>query len=241
MLGVVVISHIYIIICLLTACIPLSAFWDFTPARANAYCHPMSIYWSHAGLNIVTDFLIFLLPLTVLHKIRSPRPQKIALVVIFLLAFMYVSPPSVPGFSLGTDKLSSVCIISLVRAFLLKADLDAGATDVTWDAGKTANWNIWEVNIAILCACLTTMKPVVARFFPRVMSSYPSTMPDQEEINEARGPRAGRRQFEFGGTGFSTVDGDGDDVETGLRRESKEGRSQSTADVEVESVKVKAG
>jgi hypothetical protein len=88
MLGVVLVSHLYILATLFTACIPLSAFWDLTPSRANAYCHPMSIYWSHAGLNIVTDFLIFILPLTVIHKIRTPRPQKIALVVIFLLAFV---------------------------------------------------------------------------------------------------------------------------------------------------------
>jgi len=86
LLGIVLITHTYIIITMLTACIPLSAYWDMDK-RPTAYCHGMPVYWSHAGLNIVTDFLIFLLPLTVLHKIRSPRPQKIALAIILLLAF----------------------------------------------------------------------------------------------------------------------------------------------------------
>ena len=111
----------------------------------------MSIYWSHAALNIVTDFLIFLLPLTVIHKIRTPRPQKVALVIIFLLVFV-------------------ICIISPVRVSLLSRDIEAGAMNITWDAGKTANWNFWQVNIAILCACLTTMKPIVSRFFPGLLS-----------------------------------------------------------------------
>ena len=86
LLAIVLITHTYIIITMLTACIPLDAFWD-VDRRLVSYCHGMPVYWSHAGLNIVTDFLIFLLPLTVLHKIRSPRPQKIALAIIFLLAF----------------------------------------------------------------------------------------------------------------------------------------------------------
>jgi hypothetical protein len=90
-LGIVLISHAYILATLFTACIPLDAFWDFAK-RPTVYCHGLPYYWSHAGLNIATDFLIFLLPLTVLHKIRSPRPQKIALSIIFLLAFRYVCP-----------------------------------------------------------------------------------------------------------------------------------------------------
>jgi hypothetical protein len=53
----------------------------------------MSIYWSHAGINIVTDFQIFVLPLTLIHRIRTPRPQKIVLLVVFLLA-LRVSPPN---------------------------------------------------------------------------------------------------------------------------------------------------
>jgi len=86
LLGIVLVSHIYILTALFTACVPLDAFWDFSK-RETAYCHDISIYWSHAGLNIVTDFLIFMLPLTVIHKIRTTRPQKIALLVIFILAF----------------------------------------------------------------------------------------------------------------------------------------------------------
>jgi len=102
LLGVVLLSHLYILATLFTACVPLDAFWDFAK-RDTAYCQPMSIYWSHAGLNIVTDFLIFTLPLTVLSKIRTSRPEKWCLGVIFVLAFRYTPPlPSTPpplGFS----------------------------------------------------------------------------------------------------------------------------------------------
>ncbi|KAK4162845.1 hypothetical protein QBC43DRAFT_320571 [Cladorrhinum sp. PSN259] len=170
MLAVVLVSHAFILATLATACVPFDAFWDFEK-RKTAYCHPSSVYWTHAGLNIVTDFLIFTLPLTVISKIRTSRPEKICLVVVFLLAF-------------------SVCIISLVRAVLLAVAIKADRGDVLWYAASTANWNTSEINIAIICACLTTMKPIVVRFFPGLSASpYGSTLSDEEDISGARGPQ----------------------------------------------------
>jgi hypothetical protein len=91
---------------------------------------------------------------------------------------------------------------------------------LTWDGAKTAIWNIWEVNIAIICACLTTMKPIVSKFWPRLLSPHPSTMPGGEDISAARGPRGVRRQFGVG-MGLSSV-GDHDlDLEAEWGREAK--------------------
>ncbi|KAK0616436.1 hypothetical protein B0T14DRAFT_568039 [Immersiella caudata] len=169
LLGIVLVSHAYIVATLCTACVPFDAFWDFAK-RPTAFCQPQPVYWSHAGLNIVTDFLIFILPLTVLHKIRCPRPQKVALAVIFLLAF-------------------SVCIISVVRVIMIARDIEKGDMDFTWNSATTANWNTFEVNIAILCACLTTVKPAVTRMFPSLSASGPTSAPLSKEIDAARGAR----------------------------------------------------
>lgn len=38
--------------------------------------------------------------------------------------------------------------------------------DPTWDFTTIAHWSFVEVNIAIVCACLMTMKPLIAKFFP---------------------------------------------------------------------------
>ncbi|KAK1832566.1 hypothetical protein QBC39DRAFT_256421 [Podospora conica] len=171
LLAIVLVTHTYILVTMFTACIPLDAFWDYS-RRPTAYCHGMDIYWSHAGLNIATDFLIFILPLTVLHRIRSPRPQKIALAIIFLLAF-------------------SVCSISLARVILVTQDVNGGLMDVTWEGVNTGIWNAFEVNIAIVCACLVTLKPVGAKIFPRLFTPNPSaSVPGTKEIEEARGPRS---------------------------------------------------
>lgn len=142
LLVVVAISHAWIIVSVFTTCIPLDASWDFSK-RPTAYCHPFSVYWSHAGINIATDFLIFALPLTVLHKLRVPRGQKIALYLVFLLAF-------------------SVCIISVVRTLQFLDGITMGDRDTV----VISCWTMLEVHIAVVCACMTTIKPLLARLFP---------------------------------------------------------------------------
>lgn len=71
--------------------------------------------------------------------------------------------------------------------------MNSAAQDITWDAAEIANWNSWEVNIAIVCACLTTMKPLLSRFFPGLISpshsNSQSSLPDEADISGARGPR----------------------------------------------------
>jgi len=202
LLAFVLLSHAFILLAVFTTCVPLSAYWDLDPAaRAKAYCHPIFMYWLHAALNIITDFLIFMLPLTVLHKIRSPRPEKIALCVVFTLAF-------------------SVCVISLVRVVILARDLGSGAVDLTWEAPKASSWNAFEIHMAIVCACLTTMKPLVGRYWPGLLSPYPSALQDGDEEEHRRR----QRREGYGETRLSTVDRDQDrgDAETGSNKSGKE-------------------
>ena len=83
----------------------------------------------------------------------------------------------------------SVCIISVVRVILIWRVIESGNTDVTWNAAATANWNTFEVNIAIICACLTTIKPAVTRMFPNLLASGPASAPLSKGIDVAGGRR----------------------------------------------------
>ena len=179
-LGIVVISHLWIIASLFTGCIPLEAMWKFSQA-SSAYCHPGSVYWSHSGINIATDFLIFLLPLTVLHKLRTPWKQKVGLYFVFLLAFWSVAaflwclPVVSTMYSAVLTLLfhfRSVCIISILRTLqFIRFLVLRPKEDPTWDLVIIGDWNMLEVNFAVICACLTTIKPVLTLLFPRWLSS----------------------------------------------------------------------
>ncbi|KAK4646955.1 uncharacterized protein QC761_100170 [Podospora bellae-mahoneyi] len=77
LLGIVIITHLFMALATFTACIPLNSYWDFTVEKK--YCHAQSVWWSNTGMHMVTDFLIFLLPMPVVWSIRLPRRQKLAL------------------------------------------------------------------------------------------------------------------------------------------------------------------
>lgn len=88
LLGIVLFSHAWIFAAILTTCVPLNAFWDHLARdQGTYYCHPGSVFWSNFGLHVGTDFLIFLLPLPVIFRLRVVRRQKIGLCIVFLLAF----------------------------------------------------------------------------------------------------------------------------------------------------------
>lgn len=86
-MGFVVISNVWTIGSVLTACIPLRAYWD-TAARNGALCQSEQIWWFNNGLHVATDFFIFALPLPVIWNLQLPWRQKLAVVVLFALGFL---------------------------------------------------------------------------------------------------------------------------------------------------------
>lgn len=74
-----------------------------------------------------------------------------------------------PNCCIFADCLLSVCIMSILRLHWLIVASDS--TDPTWDNIGIANWSCIELNVAIICPCLTTLKPLLSHFFPRIFSS----------------------------------------------------------------------
>ncbi|KAK3687807.1 hypothetical protein B0T22DRAFT_479091 [Podospora appendiculata] len=151
-LTIVAISSAFMIINTSTACIPLQAFWDKT--IEGAYCHSNKIWWANTGLAIGTDVLIFLLPIPLVVPLSLPRRQKFVVVGIFALGFF-------------------ICLVSFIRLYILyrqQTDPDP-IGDFTWTGTELTLWTVVEVNTSIVVACLMTLKPLVARFLPRLLDS----------------------------------------------------------------------
>lgn len=71
---------------ILTACIPLNAYWDQNVHAA--YCHSFQAYYAILSIQLGTDFLIFLLPLPVIWTMKAPRDQKLLLGTLFSFGFL---------------------------------------------------------------------------------------------------------------------------------------------------------
>jgi len=145
-LGIVVVCNIWSFISNFVSCIPLEAGWD---SSIQGTCLGVAVSLANSVIHVITDFIIFLLPLPVILKLKINKKQKIGLVAVFSLGFL-------------------VCVISLVRIIsITKLDF----SDPPYQVSLVAYWGAVEVNLAIICACLTTLKPLLARFFPKLLGS----------------------------------------------------------------------
>jgi hypothetical protein len=170
LLAVVIVYNIWGFCMQMTNCIPLEKTWD---PSLHGSCHPEVFLWAVVGLHIATDFLIFFLPLPIFFIVTMPLQQKISLFILFGLGFLYVhyTDPiclralfACPSCCQLLTFCYSTCLISILRAIWIK-DLFV-SKDFTWDFVSIVHWTCVEVNIAIVCACLMTVKPFIGKFWP---------------------------------------------------------------------------
>lgn len=64
-------------------CSPIPYAWDKT--LAGTCVNVTAIFYSHAGINIVTDVMIYIMPMKMLWGVRRPQKEKIALMVVFAM------------------------------------------------------------------------------------------------------------------------------------------------------------
>lgn len=126
-------------------CNPISrAFNKLIPGTCINIAH---FWYANAGFSVATDLLILLMPMPLVYQLQIPRVQKIALVLVFALG----------GF---------VVITSCLR--MTTIDIAAKSPDTTFDIGSTM-WTMIEMNVAIVCACLPMVRPLIVRVFPKLM------------------------------------------------------------------------
>lgn len=66
--------------------------------------------------------------------------------------------------------LVSVCIISVYRISTLRGAVES--QDPPWDNVGAAIWSVIELNCAIICASLPTLRPLVAKVVPGMSSNH---------------------------------------------------------------------
>ena len=77
-----------VIITDLLSCRPLSKIWD--PLQPGVCENIIKTLIAHSSCNMAIDFIIILLPMTMLWRLQMATYRKIELTIIFALGFMYV-------------------------------------------------------------------------------------------------------------------------------------------------------
>lgn len=81
MIGILCVYGLWTLFGSFFMCIPVAAFWD---QSIEGHCMDRLAFWfSNSALNIVTDIMIFALPIPLLKKLQLPRRQKMGLMFVF--------------------------------------------------------------------------------------------------------------------------------------------------------------
>ncbi|KAI1769995.1 hypothetical protein F4818DRAFT_446722 [Hypoxylon cercidicola] len=164
MLTIVVLYCVASVTATIFQCTPITKAFD---KSLKGTCIDNGQFWyANAGFSITTDVIILILPMPLVYALQVPRVQKAALIMVFALGVFVV-------------------ITSCLRVTTI--DIQATTPDQTYNISSTM-WTITEMNVAIVCACLPQIRPLIVKWFPRLMPSYYS---GSRERSDKRATSAG--------------------------------------------------
>ncbi|KAL8687901.1 MAG: hypothetical protein Q9224_005020 [Gallowayella concinna] len=127
-------------------CIPVHKFWETLGGKLapqlGGQCINVRHYFIISGsINTFTDFVLLAMPIPILWRLRTGKPQKLLLTGIFTVGLI-------------------VCIVSVVRLVLLSG---VDESDITWNYVPAATWSAAEPSISVVSACLPSLRPLFVR------------------------------------------------------------------------------
>jgi len=148
-LAVVVLALFVFFILLWTQCIPISSYWNLF--ASNRDCLPEGPpLMAQIVVNVVTDFIIYVLPMPTLFHLSLPSSQRIGLMILFGVGCVIV-------------------VAGSFRAYWVHFVL-YDTYDVTWEGFYLWIWTAVETNAGVICGCIPALKPILFRSSTRTGS-----------------------------------------------------------------------
>jgi hypothetical protein len=119
-------------------CKPLSKFWDLL--EPGICFNGPAFYLSGAVTHIILDFILLLMPISIVWKMQANVSQKLLLIGSFMVG-------------------SSAIVFSIFRLTFLY-DIDTKSVDLTWNFTDVLIWTLVEANVSIIAVCLPTLRPI---------------------------------------------------------------------------------
>lgn len=131
------------------------------------------MFTTNAVMNMVTDFIVFLIPIQPVLQLRINRKRKMHLLAVFCLGLMCVLTIIAIDVANTNTNFHRACTISVVR--LTELLRIYSRPDLTWEMSKTSYLSTIEISIGILCASVPTLRPLVKKIAPCILSSSQNT------------------------------------------------------------------
>ncbi|KAJ4364311.1 hypothetical protein N0V95_000823 [Ascochyta clinopodiicola] len=204
MIYITIVVCVMYIIAFVTAtalqCLPIRFAWERWDGEHHGKCINLNAdAWVSAGVNIILDLVVIILPMRELSKLAMSRRRKFGVMLMFLGG----------GF---------VTIVSMLR---LKYMIQFASTDnVTWDYLPIGYWSAVEAHVGVIVACLPAIRQlqrsVRERIWPKQHTETTYYEDNSRESNKKKGSKDFRSRIWLPKTdrsqqstvGRSTVDKD---------------------------------
>ncbi|PLN85830.1 hypothetical protein BDW42DRAFT_160110 [Aspergillus taichungensis] len=123
-------------------CWPVKFYWDRN-VKGHCIGHQVILFICTASLSLGEDVALLLLPVVVVWRLKLHLQQKIQLTLLFSVGAL-------------------VCVFSLLRTIELK---NYKPTNFTRSGSLETIYTTLEINLAIICASVVLMRPLLQRFF----------------------------------------------------------------------------
>jgi hypothetical protein len=139
--AVIILATFAMVISIGVLCAPFTKPWeDIGMEGLCVYRGPS--FTVFAALNVATNFLILVLPISYILQLQMTIVRKIHMVGIFMLG-------------------SVICVVTLLRLFVpIAAASTPFANDTTFLGAEGVLWSQIEINAAVFSACATCYRPV---------------------------------------------------------------------------------
>ncbi|KAL2823263.1 hypothetical protein BDW59DRAFT_163427 [Aspergillus cavernicola] len=154
------------LIAMLVACIPLHAYWDTTPDSSAECSDEQARTLAFTITNLVFDIIVLILPAPTFWKLQLPIRERLVLIGLMSLGIVYGNYPLQPDFGQLLN-LTRACAASAVRLYYANRIYHT-SYDVTWDGYQIWLWVLVEINLAVICASIPTLRPLVRRCLPQL-------------------------------------------------------------------------
>ncbi|KAL8715743.1 MAG: hypothetical protein Q9220_000410 [cf. Caloplaca sp. 1 TL-2023] len=125
-------------------CRPIRKLW--TPAVEGTCIHVYDLYLANSILNVITDFMVLLVPLPMLRSLQVGKKQKWIIAGLFAVG-------------------SLTCILSAVRTYFIAIILKI-PLDTPWHVPTSTTLIIAETNLSVICGCVMVLRPFIRRHLP---------------------------------------------------------------------------
>lgn len=87
--GCLIAAGLWMVISAFVFCLPIHDFWSLSHKVHRAHCFSKEIVWfANAGVQILTDLVILVLPMPLISKLQLPTRQKAGIMLVFGLGVL---------------------------------------------------------------------------------------------------------------------------------------------------------